>query len=265
MAINAVKEHEVSIRLACRCLSISETCYRYQSKLSSENALIADWLLRLTQTHKRWGFGLCFMHLRNVKGFAWNHKRVYRIYRKLELNLRIKPRRRITRDRPDPLAEPTCINQVWSMDFMSDSLANGSKLRTFNVMDDYNREGLTIDVDKSLPSTRVIRALEQVIEWRGKPAALRCDNGPEYISGQMIEWANQNQITLLYIQPGKPTQNAYIERFNRTARHEWLDMHTFNSIEHAQLLATQWLWTYNNERPHSAIGGITPIMKLNAA
>ena len=148
---------------------------------------------------------------------------------------------------------------------MSDSLANGSKLRTFNVMDDYNQECLAIKVDRSLPSKRVIRALEQVIEWRGKPAALRCDNGPEYISGEMISWANQNKTTLLYIQPGKPTQNAYIERFNRTARHEWLDMHIFNSIDHAQLLATRWLWTYNNERPHSAIGGITPNMKLNAA
>ena len=151
------------------------------------------------------------------------------------------------------------------MDFMSDSLSNGSKFRTFNVMDDYNREGLTIELDRSLPSKRVIRALEQVIEWRGKPAALRCDNGPEYISSEMMSWANQHQITLLYIQPGKPTQNAYIERFNRTARHEWLDMHLFNSIEHAQLLATRWLWTYNNERPHSAIGGITPNMKLNLA
>ena len=112
---------------------------------------------------------------------------------------------------------------------------------------------------------RVLRALEQVIEWRGKPAALRCDNGPEYISGEMMNWANEKRITLLYIQPGKPTQNAYIERFNRTARHEWLDMHLFNSIEHAQHLATQWLWTYNNERPHSSIGGITPRMKLNVA
>jgi len=153
MAINAVKDHKISIRLACRSLGISETCYRYLPKLSSENALIADWLLRLTQTHKRWGFGLCFMHLRNVKGFAWNHKRVYRIYRELELNLRIKPRRRIIRDRPDPLAQPTSINQVWSMDFMSDSLANGSKLRTFNVMDDYNREGLTIDVRQAIGPT----------------------------------------------------------------------------------------------------------------
>ena len=265
MAQQAIIRYSISIRFACICLGVSETCFRYQPKLSSENAVIADWLLGLTQTHKRWGFGLCFMYLRNVKGFGWNHKRVYRIYRELELNLRIKPRRRIKRDRPDELSVPTCINQVWSMDFMSDSLANGSKFRTFNVMDDYNREGLAIEVGLSLPSKRVIRVLEQVIEWRGKPAALRCDNGPEYISNEMVEWVNKKKIILLYIQPGKPTQNAYIERFNRTARHEWLDMHLFNSIEHAQLLATHWLWIYNNERPHSAINGVTPRMKLNAA
>ena len=265
MAINLIIERKVSIRFACLCMNISESCFRYQSTLSDENTVIANWLLRLTQTHKQWGFGLCVMHLHNVKGFGWNHKRVYRIYRKLELNLRIKPRRRLKRAHPDKLSVPIAINQVWSMDFMSDSLANGSKLRTFNVMDDYNRECLTIDIDRSLPSARVIRALEHIIEWRGKPAALRCDNGPEYISNNLVTWANKNQITLLYIQPGKPTQNAYIERFNRTARHEWLDMHLFHSIEQAQLLATQWLWTYNNERPHSAIGAITPRMKLNAA
>ena len=265
MAINCIKERQISIKLACRCFNISQTCYRYQAKLSTENALIADWLLRLTQTHKRWGFGLCFLYLRNVKGYGWNHKRVYRIYRELELNLRIKPRRRIKRDRPDPLSVPVAKNQVWSMDFMSDALADGRKIRTFNVMDDYNREGLAVDVAYSLPSVRVIRALEQVIEWRGKPAALRCDNGPEYISHQLVEWANEQHITLLYIQPGKPNQNAYIERFNRTARHEWLDLHAFESIEHAQHLATQWLWQYNNERPHTAIGGIPPTRLLNAA
>jgi len=116
-----------------------------------------------------------------------------------------------------------------------------------------------------LPSLRVIRSLEQIIEWRGKPDALRCDNGPEYISQKLIDWANKQQITLLYIQPGKPTQNAYIERFNRTARHEWLDLYLFKSIEHAQLLATRWPWTYNNERPHTAIGGIPPRQLLAAA
>lgn len=264
MAQHAYQHHSISIKHVCQIFSISECCYRYKAKLSDENQQIADWLLRLTTTHKRWGFGLCYLYLRNIKGFKWNHKRIYRIYRELELNLRIKPRRRIKRDKPDALSVPQAINQVWSMDFMSDTLANGRSIRTFNVIDDYNREGLSIEVDFSLPSARVIRALEQIIQWRGKPLALRCDNGPEYISQQLINWANDKQITLLYIQPGKPTQNAYIERFNRTARHEWLDLHLFESIQHAQLLATQWLWTYNNQRPHSSIGGITPRMKIAA-
>jgi len=265
MAQAAVKKHHISIRLACVCMGISETCYRYESKLSSENEQVADWLLRLTNAHKRWGFGLCYFYLRNVKGFRWNHKRVYRIYRELELNLRIKPRRRLKRDKPDVLSVPTAVNQVWSIDFMSDTLFDGRKLRTFNVLDDYNREALAIDVDLAMPSARVIRSLNQIIEWRGKPAAIRCDNGPELMSGALIKWATDNRITMLYIQPGKPTQNAYIERFNRTARHEWLDLHQFESVEHAQLLATEWLWRYNNERPNTAIGGVPPRWLLNAA
>ena len=151
------------------------------------------------------------------------------------------------------------------MDFMSDALDNGRKFRTFNVIDDYNREGLCIDVDFSMPSQRVIRSLEQVMEWRGKPAAIRCDNGPENISQVLIDWANNQKITLMYIQPGKPTQNAYVERFNRTVRHEWLELHLFESVEQAQLLATQWLWTYNNERPNSAIGRVPPRYLLSPA
>lgn len=265
MAKTLVADRKFSIRLACVCVDISESGYRYVPKLSTENALIADWLLRLTTTHKRWGFGLCFMYLRNVKGFVWNHKRVYRIYRELELNLRIKPRKRIKRDKPDALSVPVAMNQVWSMDFMSDSLRDGRTLRTLNVIDDYNREALAIDVDLSLPSLRVIRSLEQIIEWRGKPNAIRCDNGPEYVSSKLIAWANKHKITLIYIQPGKPTQNAYVERFNRTARHEWLDLHEFENVEHAQLMATQWVWTYNNQRPNSAIGGVPPTTYLNAA
>lgn len=252
MAAEIVKQRSVSIRFACECMSVSESCYHYQAKHSSENAVVADWLLRLTTANRRWGFGLCFLHLRNVRGFPWNHKRVYRIYRELELNLRIKPRRRIKRDRPDALSVPSTINQVWSIDFMSDTLIDGRTFRTFNVIDDYNREGLGIDVDLSLPSARVIRSLEQIIEWRGRPAAIRLDNGPEYIAQSLIDWANDRRITLLYIQPGKPTQNAYIERFNRTARHEWLDMHLFHSIQHAQELAAEWLWKYNTKDPIQA-------------
>lgn len=218
--------------------------------------------MEITNRNKRWGFKLCFLYLRNVCGYIWNHKRVYRIYKELELNLRIKPRKRIIREKPDKLVVPKYRNDTWSMDFMSDQLSNGQKMRTFNVLDDFNREGLNIEIDLSLPSSRVIRSLEQIIEWRGKPKALRCDNGPEYISTTLAKWAKKNKIKLIFIQPGKPQQNAYIERFNRTVRHEYLEMHEFTSIKHAQEEVTKWLWTYNNERPNMAIGGITPAMKL---
>lgn len=265
MAQRAVKERSVSIRLACQAFGISETCYRYQSKTSGDNAVIADWLLRLTYSNRTWGFGLCFLYLRNVKGLPYNHKRVYRIYRELELNLRIKPKRRLKRDRPDELTVPRQANDTWSMDFMHDRLLDGRSFRTFNVIDDYNREGLGIEVDLSLPSLRVIRALKRIIEWRGKPRVIRCDNGPEYISQQLMNWANQQGIVLQYIQPGKPQQNAYVERFNRTVRHEWLDQHLFESIAHAQETATRWLWHYNHERPNMALGGITPAQKITMA
>ena len=157
MAQRAVVEKRVSIRLACWMFSISETCYRYQAKLSDENAEIADWLIRLTHNQINWGFGLCFLHLRNVKGFRWNHKRVYRIYRELELNLRIKPKKRLVREKPKPLAVPETINDSWSMDFMHDQLNDGRSYRLLNVIDDFNREGLGIEVDFSLPAERVIR------------------------------------------------------------------------------------------------------------
>jgi putative transposase len=265
MAQWAVTEKRISIRMACATFRISQTCYYYKPLLDGENEEIADWLLRLTTCHKRWGFGLCFLYLRNIKGFGWNHKRVYRIYRQLELNLRIKPRRRLVREKPDKLAVPEQPNDTWSMDFMADRLSNGRKFRTFNVLDDFNREGLGIEVDVSLPAARVTRALDNIIQWRGKPKVIRCDNGPEYISHILAKWAEKNGIKLAFIQPGNPQQNAYVERYNRTVRHEWLEMFELLSINHAQEEATKWLWTYNNERPNMAIGGITPAMKLALA
>lgn len=183
MAQQAVAQHGIAIRLACAVFTVRETCYRYEAKHNAENERIAEWLVRLTDNQRNWGFGLCYLYLRNVKGFPWNHKRVYRIYKELELNLRIKPKKRLQREKPEPLMVPAAINQVWSMDFMHDQLGDGRNFRLFNVIDDFNREALGIEGDFSLPSARVIRALEQVIEWRGKPTALRCDNGPENISG----------------------------------------------------------------------------------
>ena len=262
MARKAVTEKGLSIRLACSTFGVSERCYRYRSKLSDDNAIVADWLVRLTDNNRNWGFGLCFLYLRNVRQLPYNHKRVYRIYRELELNLRIKPKRRLKRNAPQPLGVPESINCVWSMDFMHDQLENGRTFRLFNVIDDYNREALGIEVDFSLPAERVIRSLNQIIERRGKPTAIRCDNGPEYVSATLMAWAEKQKISLYYIQPGKPQQNAYVERFNRTVRYEWLSQHYWSNLEEVQLRATRWMWQYNHERPNMALGGFTPIQRL---
>jgi putative transposase len=162
------------------------------------------------------------------------------------------------------------------MDFMADRLGDGRQLRLLNVLDDVNREGLGIEVDFSLSAERVIRSLDRIIEWRGKPGTIRVDNGPKYISIKLLAWAEKQDITIQHIQPGKPQQNAYIERYNRTVRHEWLDQHIIENIEpyggckqsptgqwEAQDFATQWLWTYNNDRPNMSICGVTPAQKLN--
>ncbi len=260
MAQHIVAAKGVSIRQVCLAFGISETCYRYQPKLVSENTEIADWLIRLTDKETDWGFGLCFDYLRNVKGFPWNHKRVYRIYCELALNLRIRPRRRLKRHKPEPLKQPLRSNQVWSIDFMHDQLSDGRNYRLFNVIDDFRREGLTIDAGFSLPSIRVIRSLNQLIEWRGKPLVIRCDNGPEFISHEFTNWALKNEIRIEYIQPGNPQQNAYIERHNRTIRYSWVSKHLFETLDEVQDYATKWLWFYNHERPHKANGGKPPLM-----
>lgn len=262
VAIDAVSQRGVSIRMACEAVGISETCYRYQPRLRSENADIADWLIRLTDNNRNWGFGLCFLYLRNVKGFLWNHKRVYRIYRELELNLRIKPKKRLIREKPAVLAVPSTVNETWSMDFMHDQLADGRSYRLLNILDDCNREGLGIDVDFSLPAERVIRCLNQIIDWRGRPERIRCDNGPEYLSNAMAQWAMKRGIELCFTQPGNPQQNAYVERYNRTVRYDWLNQQLFDSLEEVQDQATRWLWAYNHERPNMGIGGITPKQRL---
>jgi len=262
MAKRLVMEGGHPVRLACQIFGISETCYRYQPRLSDENAEIADWLVRLTHNQKDWGLGLCRDYLRNVKRYPWNHKRIYRIYCELELNLRIKPKRRIQREKPQPLMVP---NDVWSMDFMHDQLGDGRTYRLFNVLDDFNREGLNIEVDFSLPAPRVIRVLDHIIEWRGKPNRLRCDNGPEFISHALKHWSDRNGIELEFIQPGNPQQNAYVERYNRTVRYGWLSQYRFDSIEEVQDYATKWLWFYNHERPNEANGGLPPKHVLTAA
>ena len=265
MARRAVQEKGVSIKVACQAFQVSETCYRYQPKRKAENEVIADWLIRLTENRRNWGFGLCYLYLRNVKGYPWNHKRVYRIYRELELNLRIKPKKRLCREKPETLSVPEGINDVWSLDFMHDQLTDRRPYRLLNVIDDFNREALGIEADLSLPAERLIRTLEQIISWRGKPRVIRCDNGPENVSGAVQTWASKHGIRIEYIQPGQPQQNAYIERFNRTVRYDWLAQELFDTIDEVQEQATRWMWHYNHERPNMALGGITPIQRLAMA
>ncbi len=164
MAKNSVSNDGLSIRQACTAFSVSECCYRYERRLSDENVLIGELLLDLTQSQRNWGFDLCFLYLRNIKGHDWNHMRVYRIYRELELNLRIKPRKRLKREKPKVLAVPEAKNQIWSMDFMHDQLQNGRCIRLLSVIADFNREGLGIEIDFSLPAERLEKTLGQIIE-----------------------------------------------------------------------------------------------------
>lgn len=162
----------------------------------------------------------------------------------------------------EPLLQPLLPNMTWSMDFMHDGLINGKSFRAFNVIDDFNREALNITLDTSLTSQRVIRELEKLIEWRGKPEKLRVDNGPEFIAAAMELWARTNQIDIQFIQKGKPHQNGFIERFNRSFREEVLDAFAFESLRQAQMLSNAWMWVYNNERPHSALNYHTPVSFL---
>lgn len=189
---------------------------------------------------------------------GWNHKRIRRVYCDLRLNLRIRPRKRLPKRHPKPLGQPSRSNESWSLDFMSDSLSNGRAFRTLNIIDDYNREALWIEVDSSLPAERVVRVLEMLIDWRGHPKQIRTDNGPEFISHKLTEWAKAQQIVLAHIQPGKPAQNAYIERFNRTFREDILDAYLFNSLSEVRKVTEQWLEEYNAIRPHDALQGLSP-------
>jgi len=218
---------------------------------------ITELLMRLADSHKRWGFGLMFRWLRH-NGYTWNHKRVYKIYRDLALNLRIKPKKRLAAREPVPLHQPAKPNSFWSMDFMSDSLACGKKFRTLNVLDDFNRESLAIEIDYSLPAERVTRVLDQVALLRGYPSFIRVDNGPELISWRLQDWAEQHGVIINHIQPGKPAQNGYIERFNRTYREDVLDQYWFSDLEEVRDITDEWMNMYNGQRPHSSLGNKTP-------
>ena len=189
-------------------MQLPRSTYQYTGK-QKDDSTIQHALTELVSKHPTIGFWQCHYRLRN-RGEKWNHKRVRRIYREMKLNIRRRAKKRLPERVKQPLTVPTAPDQMWSIDFMSDSLVDGRKFRLLNVMDDFNRESLAIEVDSSLSSLRVIRVLEQLISKRGKPANIRVDNGPEFISHKLEQWCEANKITLQFIQPGKPMQTALI-------------------------------------------------------
>ena len=233
------------------------TYYRPSIDWRERDADVIDALNQVLERRPRWGFWTCFDHLR-FKGFEWNHKKVYRVYCKMGLNLKRRTRKRLPNRERVPLEVEDKPNASWGLDFMQDTLYSGRCFRTLNVLDEGVRECLAIEVDTSLPAERVIRVLDQLKEWRGLPKQIRLDNGPEFIARRLIEWADKHDVALAYIQPGKPTQNAFIERFNKTYREEVLNAHLFHSLDDVREITWWWMMDYNEERPHTATERIPP-------
>lgn len=217
MARDLIEAHGVSVSQACRATAIDRKTFSYEHKNKTGDAMIEDLLKKYAAQYPTYDFVKLFNLIRQ-KNYLFNHKRVYRIYCELQLNLRKKPKKRLAPRTNIKLAQPERMNHCWSLDFMSDSLINGRRIRTANVIDDYNRSALGILVSFSLTSKRITRWLDQIALSHGYPNRIRVDNGPENISNHFQNWAKQHHIFIQYIQPGKPAQNAYIERFNRTYR-----------------------------------------------
>jgi len=259
-----VAEENLSVRQACRIVGLARSAWYCQpaDRMQRDREVI-DALNALVEKHRRWGFWKCFDRLR-LDGRRWNHKRVYRVYTELGLNHRRRTKKRLPKRTLQPLEVAPVPNAVWSIDFMHDMLYVGRRFRTLNVLDEGVREALAIEIDTSLTGGRVVRVLDQIKEWRGTPTAIRCDNGPELLSTPFVAWCEENDVEIRYIQPGKPNQNAFIERFNRTYRDEVLSAYLFEDLDQVREISWEWMREYNEERPHDALGKVPPAVYREA-
>lgn len=257
-----VREHHLPVRRACQAVRLSRAAYYRPpgSRLARDTEVVAA-LNDVVARHARWGFWKCFYRLRRG-GHGWNHKRVHRVYCALRLNLPRRTKRRVPTRLRQPLVAPARLNDTWALDFMADALYDGRAFRALTVIDEGNREALAIEIGTSIPSARVIRVLDDLLRLYGRPTRVRVDNGPELIAEAFVEWCAAQRIGLGYIQPGKPDQNAFIERFNRTYREEVLDAYLFDSLEQVRAITEAWLETYNTERPHDSLGQLPPLIFL---
>lgn len=256
-AVGWLQTRGTSLRRACRVVGLSTATWRYQRRTSAANAAV---LARL-QTHAavRARFGYRRLHiLLEREGFAVNHKRVHRLYRAAGLQVRRRRRKRLTRADRVPLPTPSQARERWSMDFMVDTLADGRGFRTLNIVDDFTRECLAIEVDRSLPGLRVARVLDRLASAVGLPQTIVVDNGPEFAGRTLDAWAYAHGVTLRFIRPGKPIENAYVESFNGKFRDECLNEHWFLNVADAKAAIELWRVDYNTVRPHSALHQATP-------
>jgi putative transposase len=250
----------LSIAKACSAAGLSRRAWYRKDpaeEVDKRDAPVIEALNKIVEEHNRWGFWMCFHRLRNL-GHRWNHKRVWRIYKAMKLNRKRRTKRRLPERTPMPLGSSAEVNGTWSFDFMSDTLYSGTRYRVLNIIDEGVREALDIVVDTSITAARVVRTLEQLKAQRGIPHAIRVDNGPEMTANVFADWCRENQVRIDYIQPGKPNQNAYIERFNRSYREEVLDPHIFSTLSQVRDISWAWLMSYNEERPHRSLGNIPP-------
>ncbi len=247
-----IEEHEISQRQACKAVSLPRSTKRYRPKPKADGELI-DQLQHLVEKHPSIGFWQSYYRIRR-KGLMWNHKKVYRVYTDMKLNIRRRYRKRLPQRVKQSLYQPQSVNEVWSIDFMNDTLWDGRRFRLLNIIDDYNREVLHIESDLSLPTVRLLRVLEYLKEFRGLPQMIRVDNGPEFISHKLDVWCREHQISLAFIQPGKPMQNAFVERCNGNIRKELLNAYVFTSLTEVRQKTEEWRKDYNTSRPHKSLG-----------
>jgi putative transposase len=251
-----ITEHGISQRQACKVVSLPRSNVQYKRKPKRDEPVI-DQLKELVDKHPSIGFWQSYYRIRR-KGFNWNHKKVYRVYTEMKLNIRRRYKKRLPARVKQALYQPAALNEVWSIDFMSDTLWDGRRFRLLNIIDDYNREVLHIETDLSLPTLRLIRVLEYLKEFRGLPQIIRVDNGPEFISHRLDMWCKEHKISLTFIQPGKPMQNGFVERCNGNIRKELLNAFVFNNLDDVREKAEEWRQDYNCSRPHQSLRFVPP-------
>ena len=249
-------ERAMGVTRACGLVGISRSLFYYESTRASD-AELTERMAAIAATKRRYGYRRIHVLVRR-EGWMANHKKIWRLYSLAGLSVRRRKRKRIAAVERAVRPLPSGPNQSWSMDFVSDGLAYGRRFRCLNVVDDYTRECLAIEVDTSLPGIRVKQVMQRLSEMRGLPVSITVDNGPEFAGKVLDAWAYEAGVTLSFIRPGKPVENAYIESFNGKFRDECLNEHWFTSMKHSRRMIEAWRVEYNVERPHSSLGYLTP-------